>query len=328
MVRKLATQVPQAVTRLLRAQTIPQPVWYKPVANHPPSPLPPRQIISRQSAHDLPTSASQAGPADHSKTRKMKHAKTPKLKIQPIVYEQRDLIRKRFFEDFPFEALRPTSLVEGRTAGTGEMVDGAAWTELRQRGDNPTVENTIEYVINLHAHHGHSLASAYRKGTSDFVSLRAINEMAQYAAEQEAVYYGATWKKSAFDRFFELEERALDSLSTKSPSQAVTATSTTRTMRPTFAPTLHKRRQWVPQVISDRTAAKNGKEFTGGLAYVTAWADVEKAEKATQTVVKVEKKDSVVGEEAGTTSTSPAGNAAQLPSSTEQVQQEVPVSSQ
>lgn len=58
--------------------------------------------------------------------------------------------------------------------------------------------STIEYVINLHEHHGLSLASAYRKATSDFVSLRAINEMAQYAAEQEALYYGATWKKSAF----------------------------------------------------------------------------------------------------------------------------------
>jgi small subunit ribosomal protein S23 len=140
MVRKLATQVPQAVTRLLQAQTIPQPIWYKPVANHPPSPLPPRQIINRQSAHDLPASASQSGPADHTKTRKMKYAKTPKLKIQPVVYEQRDLIRKRFFEDFPFEALRPTSLVEGRVVNEGQLVEGAAWAELRQRGETPTVE--------------------------------------------------------------------------------------------------------------------------------------------------------------------------------------------
>lgn len=58
--------------------------------------------------------------------------------------------------------------------------------------------STIEFVINLHEHHGLSLASAYRKATSDFVNLRAINEMAQYAAEQEALYYGASWKKSAF----------------------------------------------------------------------------------------------------------------------------------
>lgn len=82
------------------------------------------------------------------------------------------------------------------------------------------------------------------------------------------------------ERFFELEEKALDSLSSTPAAQSNTATSTSRAYRPTFAPTFHKRRQWVPQVSADRTAAKNGKEFTGGLAYVTAWADVEKAEQA------------------------------------------------
>jgi hypothetical protein len=84
------------------------------------------------------------------------------------------------------------------------------------------------------------------------------------------------------ERFFELEEKALDSLSTTPAAQSNTATSTSRAYRPTFAPTVHKRRQWVPQVSADRTAAKNGKEFTGGLAYITAWADVLKAEQAAQ----------------------------------------------
>jgi small subunit ribosomal protein S23 len=147
MVRKLAPQVPQAVARLLRAQTIPEPVWYKPVMSNPPSPLPPRQLVNRQSAHDLPSNTAHTGSADHSRTRKLKHAKTPKLRIQPIVYEQRDQIRKRFLEDFPFEALRPVSLVEGRELSLGGKVEGAEWTELRQRGENPTVE---EWVHQLH----------------------------------------------------------------------------------------------------------------------------------------------------------------------------------
>lgn len=140
MVRKLAPQVPQAVSRLLRAQTISEPVWYKPVMNNPPTPLPPRQLVNRHGTHDLPSSATLIGSADHSRTRKLKHARTPKLKIQPIVYEQRDQIRKRFLEDFPFEALRPVSLVEGREISLGNKVEGTAWTELRQRGENPTVE--------------------------------------------------------------------------------------------------------------------------------------------------------------------------------------------
>lgn len=140
MVRKLAPQVPQAVARLLRAHTIPEPVWFKPVINNPPTPLPARQLVSRQSKHDLPSSTAHLGTDDHSRTRKLKHAKTPKLRIQPIVYEQRDQIRKRFLEDFPFEAMRPVSLVEGREVSEGSKTSGAAWTELKQRGDNPTVE--------------------------------------------------------------------------------------------------------------------------------------------------------------------------------------------
>lgn len=203
-----------------------------------------------------------------------------------------------------------------------------------------TYSSTIEYVINLHQHHELSLALAYRKATSDFVRLRAINEMAQFAAEQEAVYYGASWKKSAFvspavrsdwsgtrtktlsylqERFFDLEEKALDSLSSTPAAQSNTATSTSRAYRPTFAPTFHKRRQWVPQVSSDRTAAKNGKEFTGGLAYVTAWADVQKAEQVAREKEQVHQ----------ATSSAAAGSESVVPEpASAQVQQEVPVSSQ
>jgi len=84
----------------------------------------------------------------------------------------------------------------------------------------------------------------------------------------------------------------------------------------------------VPQVTSDRTAAKNGKEFTGGLAYVTAWADVEKAEKATLAKADSEKTENVMGGQTGDAASLPATETAQRPVSSEQVQQEVPVSSQ
>jgi small subunit ribosomal protein S23 len=44
--------------------------------------------------------------------------------------------------DFPFEALRPVSLIEGQTIDEGRpgLVEGEQWTELRQRGEVPTVE--------------------------------------------------------------------------------------------------------------------------------------------------------------------------------------------
>lgn len=77
----------------------------------------------------------------------------------------------------------------------------------------------------------------------------------------------------------------------------------------------------MPQVSSDRTAAKNGKEFTGGLAYVTAWADVEKAEQAAREIVNA-------GEQQGTTAQGVETGAVVPEPASAEAQQEIPVSSQ
>lgn len=138
MVRKLATQVPQAVTRLLQAQTISPPVWYQAYLEHPPQPLPPRQLAP------VDLSLFQRSQTDDKKrevTHRAKRAKTPKLKIPELRFQE-DEIRRRFFTDFPFEALRPVSMVEGQTIDEGRpgAVSGKEWKDLDQRGDVPTVE--------------------------------------------------------------------------------------------------------------------------------------------------------------------------------------------
>ena len=144
MVRKLATQVPQAVTRLLQAQTITPPVWYQAYLEHPPQSLPPRRLapvdlslFSRSIASDDQTTTIDKRDITH----RAKRAKTPKLKVPELRFQE-DEIRRRFFTDFPFEALRPVSLIEGQTVGEGRagVVEGKEWTELKQRGDVPTVE--------------------------------------------------------------------------------------------------------------------------------------------------------------------------------------------
>lgn len=64
------------------------------------------------------------------------------VKPQNIGYEE-DRVRRQFFKDFPFEALRPVSLVEGREIRSEHEIRGASWTALEQRGSFPSVE---EYV--------------------------------------------------------------------------------------------------------------------------------------------------------------------------------------
>jgi small subunit ribosomal protein S23 len=141
MVRKLATQVPQAITRLLQAQTITPPVWYQAYLEHPPQSLPPRRLAPIDLSLFSRSSASGADEQKRDVTHRAKRAKTPKLKVPELRFQE-DEIRRRFFTDFPFEALRPVSLIEGQTIDEGRtgVVDGEQWTELRQRGEVPTVE--------------------------------------------------------------------------------------------------------------------------------------------------------------------------------------------
>jgi small subunit ribosomal protein S23 len=53
-----------------------------------------------------------------------------------------DKIRRQFFADFPFEAFRPTSLIEMTRSGEPDptIPEGEEWQTLEQRGAYPTVE--------------------------------------------------------------------------------------------------------------------------------------------------------------------------------------------
>jgi small subunit ribosomal protein S23 len=63
----------------------------------------------------------------------------PKMKVMDIQFRE-DEIRQRFFQDFPFEALRPVTMVEMRGVREDHPIRGDKWTSLAQRGAYPTVE--------------------------------------------------------------------------------------------------------------------------------------------------------------------------------------------
>jgi hypothetical protein len=52
--------------------------------------------------------------------------------------------------------------------------------------------STIAFTINLHNYHSQTLSQAYQIATRDFIKLRAINEIANFAAEEEAFAYSAS----------------------------------------------------------------------------------------------------------------------------------------
>lgn len=52
--------------------------------------------------------------------------------------------------------------------------------------------STIAFTINLHNFHSQTLSQAYQIATREFIKLRAINEIANFAAEEEAFAYSAS----------------------------------------------------------------------------------------------------------------------------------------
>ncbi|OJA16124.1 hypothetical protein AZE42_00032 [Rhizopogon vesiculosus] len=198
MVRRIASQVHKQAARLMRANYIKnEPVWFQAVLEHPPLPLPPRAPPVRE---DNPSLFS-------GKARK------PKTEPLPIIYLE-DRVRRQFFRDHPFEAFRPVSIVEGREVEDEHPIRGGDWTRLAQRGLNPSPEDAVCFVVNLHKSHKIALSIAYTRAVAEYRSLRAGHDFANTFARLEAEAYGTVFP-SEIDRTFEKEDAVYQSADRK-----------------------------------------------------------------------------------------------------------------
>ncbi|KAN0060635.1 mitochondrial ribosomal small subunit component [Thecaphora frezii] len=236
MPRRLPTQVPQTVSRLLDAGFLKKPpVWFEAVNNHPPAPTPPRYPIARPD-EDLPvslrstrqpaapsaassssvrTAVVDASPAKHhhrdiNNSKKKVRALGPKLAPKPILYDE-DKLRQQFFRDHPWEAYRPKTLVEMSDKIGSEPRFSGDPKRLRSYGHNPSVEDFIACTLAAHRQGGLSLSQAYHNTLSSFYAIKAEQEHARRYAILEAKYYGANLGRSETQRGFEKEEKALES---------------------------------------------------------------------------------------------------------------------
>ncbi|GAA5901671.1 hypothetical protein JCM8208_001572 [Rhodotorula glutinis] len=244
--RKSANQLPNTLDRFLKSRALlkqPPPCFY-PLVAHPSPPSLVRAFPSRPS-EDLPSTAttttataslhdiardklnrgvrltaqedaalvSSASSTSHrtqaARRKPPRPANTRHPRPWRIVFPE-DGVRSRFFVDHPFEAHRPTSLVEGETVDEPPSGPrGADWTELRQRTVNPSAEDCIAYITNLVTSHALALSTAYPHGLAQFRTLRAEHETATRAAQLEAQSHGAHFF-GELDRALAVEERVLD----------------------------------------------------------------------------------------------------------------------
>ncbi|KAK7463867.1 mitochondrial ribosomal small subunit component [Stygiomarasmius scandens] len=196
MVRRIASQVHQQVSRLMRGNVIKEePRWYKAVLEHPPLPLPSKAPPTR-TAYDTKQPKSQSKPRPYD----------PK----PLsIYYLEDDIRRQFFRDHPFEAFRPTTLTESATIAAAHPIQGKEWTRLRQRGRKPSPEDAVQFALNLHQHHGLSLSYAYARAVAQFRALRSEHHIATTMAATEADCLGGIFQNSEVAHAFEKEIKSL-----------------------------------------------------------------------------------------------------------------------
>lgn len=136
------------VTKLLKGNVIKNPpVWYPATTLAPPSPtfLRERDPSKASPRAELPfesnsTSSSQKKELSRS-SRSQKHLRWKSERPQKIVYPE-DKLRRRFYEDHPWELRRPRCLVE--TSGDGTHRN---WASLLQQGRSIADLTGEEYVL-------------------------------------------------------------------------------------------------------------------------------------------------------------------------------------
>ncbi|KAH9486580.1 37S ribosomal protein S25, mitochondrial [Psilocybe cubensis] len=193
MGRRIASQVHQQVSRLLRANYIQkEPVWFQAVLDHPPLTLPPKAPPPRT-------------PYDQRPTKKLSKYTT---RPQPIFYLE-DYLRRRFFTDHPFETFRPATLIETDRIQDPNFITGEAWTRLRQWGRNPAPEDAIRFALNLYQYHNVTLNEAYSRAVAQFRTLRSEHHVASRIAVLEAEQLGSTFGPSHIEESFVRQKQSL-----------------------------------------------------------------------------------------------------------------------
>ncbi|GAA5855128.1 hypothetical protein JCM8547_002392 [Rhodosporidiobolus lusitaniae] len=166
------------------------------------------RLTAQEDAALLDPSQQQSSSARATRRKPPRAANTKDPRPWAIVFPE-DGIRKRFFEDHPFEAYRPVSLVEGEKVQEPSGPQGKAWTELSQRSTIPSAEDCIAFIHNLVVSHNLPLSRAYPHGVSQFRTLRSEHELASRSAFLQAQSFGATFF-GELDKTLAVEERVLD----------------------------------------------------------------------------------------------------------------------
>ncbi|CAO3570927.1 unnamed protein product [Mortierella alpina] len=224
----MAFKVPPAkvhsyVTKLLKANLIKSPPIGTPPHHSPPlstflrerdpsGATPNAQLPFEEEAKKALSKKEAATASSSSKTKELsrsarsqKHLRWKSERPKTIVYPE-DRLRRRFYEDHPWELRRPRCLVE--TSGDGTRRN---WETLLQEGRSIadlTGEDVIQHQLYLMST-GKSEREAYHIATQEFYLHRAQEETEARVAKAQAMAFGLKPRRSAVMNGLRREEEAI-----------------------------------------------------------------------------------------------------------------------
>ncbi|KAK3817413.1 MAG: mitochondrial ribosomal protein S25-domain-containing protein [Benniella sp.] len=158
---------------------------------------------ARENESTTTASASSSIPVRSSRCKK--HLRWKTERPRKIVYPE-DRLRRRFYEDHPWELRRPRCLIE--TTGDGTQRD---WSSLLQKGrsiSDLTGEDVIQHQLYLMST-GMTEREAYHAATQEFYLIRAQEETEARVAKAQAMAFGLKPRRSFVMSGLKREEEAL-----------------------------------------------------------------------------------------------------------------------
>lgn len=186
------------------------PVWLDIVANNPPA-----QILTRQQPHkhELVKIRTRALPGTNGKTqqialteprRKSKSAKASRMFAPVEIKYEEDQLRKRFFQDHPWELARPRTLVEtdGNQHQNSDYSKGLVQPDVSLSGES-VVQRQLYLLNNVP---DITVDQAYDVARREFYTLRRQEEVKRRIAKEEAMHMGAEPEKGVLEWSVPIED--------------------------------------------------------------------------------------------------------------------------
>ncbi|EEB09195.2 ribosomal protein subunit Rsm25 [Schizosaccharomyces japonicus yFS275] len=207
----------------MRKHWVKEPVWYQAVVQTPPTFQFQKRIVP---GYEKAVAKWQAT-GHKSQCGSNGKVRANMFKLRKLRWPE-DALRKRFYQEHPWELARPRILSEN----DGQDFVYCDWSRMDQPRKGLDGESVVQRTLWLMEHKTMTQEDAYNKALQEFYNLRANEEIEQRVALDQAQALGALLTKDDLELGFELDQAAANDWKQK-------ATERTRLLHDKFVDPTH-----------------------------------------------------------------------------------------